>query len=367
MPFCHKCGYKLESDDKFCFECGTPVREPKVRQNSETEPSNVAEVPVNDVKLDIDEAVIEKSTETQSFSENKTVEEPHYNSDRVVSEVPAEPVKPEKQSRVNRYPLIISIVVIALILHVSLFVAIGMASGNREQSENNSGNTPGLERNAGDNNWFWKKTTPKPTVSPTPKPVVKVKTSKSELSDSTKWGHWVLEYPQISISNKNTDSLNTQIRSDFEKYKYNYKDSSSRPYNSKFTYYIDDDMISILVEITHKEEYRDYVVYNVSIKTGDLMSDTDVIKKFDLKEKDFFFLVKNTYTKFEAGISYASKQDKERCTKLNLERISFKYVKPYIDGKSNICFVGYVDHAGKLSPGNLCFNTKTAYCITDIK
>ncbi|MBR2555572.1 MAG: zinc ribbon domain-containing protein [Aeriscardovia sp.] len=37
MPFCHKCGYKLDPNDKFCFECGTPVRESDNSKNTGTQ------------------------------------------------------------------------------------------------------------------------------------------------------------------------------------------------------------------------------------------------------------------------------------------------------------------------------------------
>ena len=359
MPFCHKCGFKLDPDDKFCFKCGTPVRESK--QNKEIPP-----------KADIDD-IISKSVKieeqkTARAIKNDIVEKPESSVDISEREETDEPSESPKKSKINRTPLVITLVLLGIFLHICLIVGIGMSSTKREVIDKNA-NSEQFERDAGgNNNWFWKPS-PTPSPSPTPKPVIKVSTKQSTLSDSTKWGYWKLEYPQISISGRNTDSVNSKIDSDFQKYKYNWKDDNSKPYNSSFKYFIDDEVISILVEIKHDSkyyQYLDYVVYNISIQTGELLSDSEVVKRFGIKDNDFFFLVKKTYNRFEAGISWVNQTIKDKCTKANLERISYQYVKPYINVNGDLCFVGYVDHAGKLEKGNLCFNTSLCSCINKV-
>ena len=360
MAFCHKCGYKLDPDDKFCFECGTPVRKTKSpREFSPTESFTDGKPKIENK----DEQNVVPSIQQEIIAPPVAAIDNSVVEDVVESDIP------EKQTKINRTPLIITIVLIGIFLHICLIIGVGMSSVKREVADTDATVNSALERDAGGNNWFWKPS-PTPSPTPTPKPVIKVSSKSSRLSDTTKWGTWELKYPQVSISGKNTDSLNSKIESDFKKYDYNWKDDNSKPYNSSFTYFIDDDVISILVEIKHDSKYfkyLNYVVYNVSIETGNLMSDSDVVKKSGLNDKDFLFLVKKTYNQFEAGISWVNQPIKDRCKKANLERISYQYVKPYFSLRGDLCFVGYVDHAGKLKKGNLCFNASLCSCITEIE
>lgn len=100
MAFCHKCGYKLDPGDKFCFECGAKVREKG--------PEKV------NVSRDADE---DKSKEIETKEiQNK------------------EAVPSTERAKFNRLPLIISIVVVSIVLSLSLILAIIKGAGKDSSS-----------------------------------------------------------------------------------------------------------------------------------------------------------------------------------------------------------------------------------------
>ena len=87
MAFCHKCGYKLEIDDKFCFNCGTPVRE---------------SAPASEIS--------NKTAETQKSETKQTVKETR------VAKEPKKADKAKGNSKINKKALIISLSVIGVFL-----------------------------------------------------------------------------------------------------------------------------------------------------------------------------------------------------------------------------------------------------------
>jgi len=97
MSFCNKCGYKLDPGDKFCFECGSPVREIKPAQTADT------------VKL----------------PEQKTIGQIH-----TAEQQENTAVKTAKKS-FNKKPLIISLCVIGSFILIGLIVAICCSPSNK--------------------------------------------------------------------------------------------------------------------------------------------------------------------------------------------------------------------------------------------
>lgn len=95
MPFCHKCGYKLDSDDKFCFECGTPVRESDNSKNTRIQSASNSS---------------EASVEVQKTEPKPVVEE------KPAAEAMTKAIKTKGNSNINKKALIIVLSVLGVFL-----------------------------------------------------------------------------------------------------------------------------------------------------------------------------------------------------------------------------------------------------------
>lgn len=113
MAFCHKCGYKLDPGDKFCFECGTPVRHSKTEQTVEVKPEAVKE-----------NSITECSTSSYvNFVDQKEIYE---NEDR------EEPISPPKHRRYNRKVLVIAVAGFSVLLCVGLVIAVSVSLSSKK-------------------------------------------------------------------------------------------------------------------------------------------------------------------------------------------------------------------------------------------
>ena len=161
----------------------------------------------------------------------------------------------------------------------------------------------------------------------------------------------VFKYPKISISTVSTKSVNSKIKKDMKKLNNGYCWSD-------YSYYIGKDIVSICVWYENGDgDSYNCIAYNVSIATGKLVDDKEVLKESGVSEKKFWSLVKSTYKKFGAGFS-GSPRAKE-CYKKNVKKATFKYVTPYLNKKGQLCFIGFVYYDGGAGEGYRNFNTKT--------
>ena len=172
------------------------------------------------------------------------------------------------------------------------------------------------------------------------KPVVKVTTAekKSVKFDS---GKVAVNIPQVTISGIDTSSVNSQIK----------KDINKKKWGAKYSYYANDKIVSILVELEGEYDSDfERKVYNISVSTGKIMSDSDVVKLFGSTDKKFFAQIKKAYKKDRFGVfkgiekqtDLSKKKANKLLTKLrnkNLKRISYKYVDPYINSKGKLKWV----------------------------
>lgn len=142
--------------------------------------------------------------------------------------------------------------------------------------------------------------------------------------------------PKVAISGKKMDSVNSKIKKELS------KAYSSDWYEMGYQYYIDDKIVSIIVQIESTEVGTDFAckAYNISIETGKLISDGDVLKLYGTTKSKFFSSVKKCINKFGGGTKEASNKERKYCIKKNLKRASYKYVDPYINKNGHLCFVG---------------------------
>ena len=175
------------------------------------------------------------------------------------------------------------------------------------------------------------------------KPVVKVSTAeKKKIKDPEAIGDkFTVIIPKVEISGKDTSAVNKKIKKDIDKKKW----------GSKYSYYANDKIVSILVELEGRYD-SDYErkVYNISVSTGKIMSDSEVVKLFGLTDKKFFAKVKKAYKKDKFGLykwvpsqtDLSKKQANKLLKKLrkkNLKRISYKYIDPYVNSKGKLKWV----------------------------
>ena len=103
MPFCNKCGYKLDPGDKFCFECGQPVRVIDHAPSVEPETSG------DDKKV----------ASPQHILESKQGEKPKHASDKI--DVPVTTVE---KTPFNKKPLVITFSILCGLLVFGAIFAI---------------------------------------------------------------------------------------------------------------------------------------------------------------------------------------------------------------------------------------------------
>ncbi len=135
--------------------------------------------------------------------------------------------------------------------------------------------------------------------------------------------------PKVTITGKNMESINSKILKDVEKY--------STKYEVGYSYYTDGDIVSIIVHVNETGEDSPVgynLVYNISVKTGELMSDSEVVKLWGSTEKKFFDIVKTLYKNLDKqfGQNYI----------VNNNTVSYKYIDPYIGKNGHLCFTSFL-------------------------
>ena len=181
-----------------------------------------------------------------------------------------------------------------------------------------------------------------PTATPTPKPVVKVTDAFRKVYNIN--GEPTLyHYPKVSISGVDTSTVNSQLKKDLKvdlQYDSDYKDWYGETVDYK--YYITDNYISILAYLDDLEtDFGDHKVYNISISTGEFVHGKELVAECGLTDEEFFDKVKEAFIKFGDGVNTTGKSAEE-CIKENLNRLSYKYIKPFISSKGHLCFEGEI-------------------------
>lgn len=188
-----------------------------------------------------------------------------------------------------------------------------------------------------------------PTVTPAPKATVTSQVKKTFKKDGTNYKY---EIPKVTIPGKNTSAVNKKIKKALSKYSY----KGSEPYAMKYTYYVNSKIVSILVNVYNAviESDNEYYAYNISVKTGKLIKDKEVLKLYGVSSKKFLSMVKSTYKK---GGYWAGKgSEAKKNIKKSLKKVSYKYLDPYVGSNGHICFLGYVYYSGGAGEGYTPFD-----------
>ena len=158
--------------------------------------------------------------------------------------------------------------------------------------------------------------------------------------------------PKVSISGKDMDAVNEMIYEKVDSFR-NWV-TPDLPAASSYIYYIDDQVVSILVRFDHFSTATiqiDYCSFNISIETGELLSPTEFLNLRGLTEDEFFVLVDVIYQESASIVasdeghidSYGSYEAAyEVVYKINIDRMSFDYICPFVSEGGHLCFSGDV-------------------------
>lgn len=150
--------------------------------------------------------------------------------------------------------------------------------------------------------------------------------------------------PRITIAGVNTDEINETIRTEIEKAYY--EGENREVFDSKYKYFVNGNLVSILVSNMDLSggEFEYVKVFNIDALTGKIIAGNEIVKLAGMTDEVFFDKVKDLYTKFNKAQSRSNNLDEidKLALKENLEQISYQFVQPYIGSNGKLCFVGDV-------------------------
>ena len=210
-------------------------------------------------------------------------------------------------------------------------------------------------------------TTPKPKATETTEAAetvagnakFKVSNAVSKKLDAAQYGTYVYKVPKITINGLNTDEANQKMKDDLSEYLV----ESGEPYQVTHTHYSNKNFVVIMVYCEKHSPPAMTRVYTISLKTGKIMTGSEIVKMYGITDKHFFKQVKATYNKVDFYCG-GSESDLAAIRKTNLSRVSFKYITPYIGKKGHLSFVGYCDYYGNDSPGYIRFDATEKKLLT---
>lgn len=154
--------------------------------------------------------------------------------------------------------------------------------------------------------------------------------------------------PRITIAGVNADEINETIRTEIEKAYY--EGENREVFDSKYKYFVNGNLVSILVSNMDLSggEFEYVKVYNIDALTGKIIAGNEIVKLAGMTDEVFFDKVKDLYTKFNKAQSRSNNLDEIDKLALaeNFEQISYQFVQPYIGSNGKLCFVGDVFCAG---------------------
>ena len=149
--------------------------------------------------------------------------------------------------------------------------------------------------------------------------------------------------PMVTIDGVNTDDANSEIEKEISQY------ISSKELASRYAYFISDKIVTIIV-------YNEYVwfdddwittVFNIEIATGDLVKDGEVVAIYGISDEEFFSEVEDLYREYnDTFTDYTYINNLDDYLDENYDRISYKYIDPFIGPNGHLCFSGDVFYVG---------------------
>lgn len=325
MIVCKHCGNELSDTNDFCDKCGKPV-EMQAEDNAESAPQ----------------------------------------------------IQDKQNKKKSRLPLIIVLSVVGVILCVSILTGVILVSKKAltkpaKVSEETTKTTtvPTATSQPASSETSATEPASEPSSSSVPTIVINKGTAKGvkvEFAANKSFDYdddeIIYRLPKVVIPGVNTDAVNAKIKEDnpvqcsYPKYDQVYDLCSV-----SFAYFITDDVVSIRISRYYgfgPKLYRElgHSIYNVSVKTGELMSDAEMLKSCGVTEDYFLQMVRTTYEGIKCDDSFT-----EFSKKKTLDMVSFENVHPCIGSNGHLCFVGVVWGGDYLGGVEILFDAETHKCI----
>ena len=141
--------------------------------------------------------------------------------------------------------------------------------------------------------------------------------------------HCEYRIPQVNIKGKDMSAVNSKSASDLSQQPYTgdagWGDDQKDVFSSEIDYasYIDDKMISICVYVDENlffiREGVHFFIYNVSIETGDFMSNSEVVNLYGLTDEEFFDEAYTIIDRFDRDNASNSYEDAVESIKESLD------------------------------------------------
>ena len=208
-------------------------------------------------------------------------------------------------------------------------------------------------------------TEPSETVKPDDRGIAVLDSPNSTVIDVDGETH-DFKIPMIRIPDVPVSLTNKAIERQVNKFNiHKTKQYLNAPYDSHYRYHITEKTITIIVDfwrINGGEDERDELIFNVDIKTGELMSGSQVVKLFGMTDKQFFAKVKVCYKNFY-DLERKNRDNDPKAKKMaktlydkNLKLVSYKYIVPFVDENGRLMFAGKVNYLAAGGYGYLFFS-----------
>lgn len=147
-----------------------------------------------------------------------------------------------------------------------------------------------------------------------------------EYSDS-----FVSELPYINVRSDDVNKINTELMDEY------YKSIEFKEKMMKYDYYINDNILSLVVKLYYLDSPDSYPVisiYNVDIENGNLLSDDDILNIFDISNYDVTEIINDQlkdYYNYEIRKEYISNDCDYNCYLSNINALPLDNCSFYVN------------------------------------
>lgn len=280
--------------------------------------------------------------------------------------------KPQKRISLFVVSIIISgVIVVSVAIIAAIITLSSLGTGAMQNSMNNFGNMINSlepDGNLGnDENINGGENTEKDPVTPpagdegnnnqdeeqgTEKPVVKP-TIGSKLDSSKDWvytqysndNNGKYKLPKINMYSSGVEKINNEIKTNIISKAKNGIEVGE-PWSASYNWYVNNNILSLVINMNYSGDVKAYYVYNVNMKTGAICTNSELLSLKGLSESDFLNKAKIAYSKtFKEKYNTISSNDKQYIELYNKTISSSNYsvnVPMFLNSNGELVVVGNI-------------------------
>ncbi len=132
-----------------------------------------------------------------------------------------------------------------------------------------------------------------PTVDTIPDQPTYIETSLEETITTESNDTFSIKTPKLLINSADADTINTEIKKLEDEYTKALDDIYSTEYRDiNYSYYLNENVLSLVITKKYYSDYIDYEVYNINIETNSLLSNTDLLNIKNISEDEYTIKLK---------------------------------------------------------------------------